>query len=359
MYAGLSVFGNPYYTSLAEGSATDNALTGRYLAIRNILFGLDEATNIESEILSRLLHRISSGRAKSRMQSSVNAEREIEQGAALIAVMTTNQSLYDKLKQVKKRPDGEIARTIEFQLEMPEVFIKNPNLSKEIVNPFNDNYGHAGPIYIQYLFTIGEHEIKKMIHKWSERFREEYGANPAYRFYENMIASCFAGGEFAMQAGIIQLDLDRIFKAVVKAMLEIRKNVFRINEVDYKSLLGDFFNNNVNGFLALNDGKVVMEPRGPKVVGRIEIHSGVQYIAASAIENYLSAPGMQISVAAAEKEWKKTGVLVVHDGDKLTKKQRLTTGWKQGTHQNAVKCYAFKTELPEDFFDGDRPETTD
>jgi hypothetical protein len=359
MYAGLSVFGNPYYTSLAEGSATDNALTGRYLAIRNILFGLDEATNIESEILSRLLHRISSGRAKSRMQSSVNAEREIEQGAALIAVMTTNQSLYDKLKQVKKRPDGEIARTIEFQLEMPEVFIKNPNLSKEIVNPFNDNYGHAGPIYIQYLFTIGEHEIKKMIHKWSERFREEYGANPAYRFYENMIASCFAGGEFAMQAGIIQLDLDRIFKAVVKAMLEIRKNVFRINEVDYKSLLGDFFNNNVNGFLALNDGKVVMEPRGPKVVGRIEIHSGVQYIAASAIENYLSAPGMQISVAAAEKEWKKAGVLVVHDGDKLTKKQRLTTGWKQGTHQNAVKCYAFKTELPEDFFDGDRPETTD
>jgi len=135
--------------------------------------------------------------------------------------------------------------------------------------------------------------------------------------------------------------------------------MFSVSTRSIKSLLGDFFNNNVNGFLALNDGKVVMEPRGPKVVGRIEIHSGVQYIAASAIENYLSAPGMQISVAAAEKEWKKAGVLVVHDGDKLTKKQRLTTGWKQGTHQNAVKCYAFKTELPEDFFDGDRPETTD
>lgn len=359
MYAGLSVFGNPYYTSLAEGSATDNALTGRYLAIRNILFGLDEATNIESEILSRLLHRISSGRAKSRMQSSVNAEREIEQGASLIAVMTTNQSLYDKLKQVKKRPDGEIARTIEFQLEMPEVFVQNPNLSKEIVNPFNDNYGHAGPIYIQYLFSKGEQEIRKRIAKWAERFREEYGANPAYRFYENTIACCFAGGELAVEAGIIQLDLYRIFDVVIKTMLDIRKNVFKINEIDYKALIGDFFNNNVNNFLALNDGKVVIEPRGQKVVGRIEVHSGVQYIAASALESYLSAPGMQVSVAAAEKAWRKAGILVVHEGDKLTKKQRLTTGWKQGTHQNAVKCYAFKTELPEDFFDESRSETTD
>jgi hypothetical protein len=351
MYAGLSVFGHPYYTSLAEGSATDNALTGRYLAIRNIMFGLDEASNIDNEILSRLLHRISSGRAKSRMQSSVNAEREIEMGASLLAVMTTNQSLYDKLKQVKKRPDGEIARTIEFPLEMPEVFAKNPGLSKSIVDPFNHNYGHAGPQYIQYLFNKGEDAVKKVITKWSKRFAEEYGTSPAYRFYENAIGCCFAGGELAIEAGIINLDLERIFECVIKAMLDLKTNAFKLNETDYKQLLGLFFNNNYNGFLTLNDGKVVTEPRGPKIVGRIEIHTGLQYISTSAIEDYLSAPGMQVSVSAAEKAWLKAGLLVPQDNGKVTKKQRLTTGWKQGTHQNAVSCYVFKTELPEDFFD--------
>ena len=359
MYAGLSVFGQPYYISQAEGSTTDNALTGRYLALRNIMYGLDEASNIENEILSRLLHRISSGRAKSRMQSSVNAEREVEQGASLIAVMTTNQSLYDKLKQVKKRPDGEIARTIEFALEMPEVFIKNPGLSKEIVDPFNFNYGHAGPIFIQECLKKGEHELKTRINKWAEKFREEYGANPAYRFYENMIACCFAGGEIAVEAGIVTLDLQRIFKAVMEKMVEIRKHTFKLNDTDYKQLLGQFFNNNYNGFLTLNEGKVITEPKGPRIVGRIEIHTGLQYISTAAIESFLTAPGMQVSVSAAEKAWHKAGVLIKHENDKFTKKQRLTTGWKQGTHQNAVACYVFKTELPEDFFNEPRSEETD
>lgn len=359
MYAGLSVFGQPYYISQSEGSTTENALTGRYLALRNIMYGLDEASNVDNESLSRLLHRISSGRAKSRMQSSVNAEREIEQGASLIAVMTTNQSLYDKLKQVKKRPDGEIARTLEFPLEMPEVFAKNPGLSKEIVDPFNFNYGHAGPIFVQHCMKKGEHALKAVITKWCERFREDYGANPAYRFYENMISCCFAGGELAVEAGIVSLDLERIYKAVIERMIDIRKNTFKLNDTDYKQLLGQFFNHNYNGFLTLDDGRVITEPRGPRIVGRIEIHTGLQYIASSAIEDFLSAPGMQVSMSAAEKAWLKAGLLVEQPDGKLTKKQRLTTGWKQGTHQNAVKVYVFKTELPEDFFDEPRPEETD
>ena len=359
MYAGLSVFGQPYYISQAEGSATDNALTGRYLALRNIMYGLDEASNIDNEILSRLLHRISSGRAKSRMQSSVNAEREIEQGASLIAVMTTNQSLYDKLKQVKKRPDGEIARTLEFALEMPEVFAKNPGLSKEIVDPFNFNYGHAGPLFVQHCLQKGEHEVKTLINKWTVRFREEYGANPAYRFYENMISCCFAGGELAVEAGIVSLDIERIFKVVIERMIDLRKNTFKLNETDYKEMLGLFFNNNHSGFLILNDGKVVREPRAPKVVGRIEVHTGLQYISAEALEKYMNAPGMQVSMAAAEKAWAKDGILVKHANDKYTDRKRLTTGWGAGMHQNAVKCYVFKTDLPEDFFDDARSEETD
>jgi hypothetical protein len=359
MYAGLSVFGQPYYISQSEGSATDNALTGRYLALRNIMYGLDEASNIENEVLSRLLHRISSGRAKSRMQSSVNAEREIEQGASLIAVMTTNQSLYDKLKQVKKRPDGEIARTLEFPLEMPEVFAKNPGLSKEIVDPFNFNYGHAGPIFVQYCLQKGEIEVKSRIAKWTARFREDYGANPAYRFYENMISSSFAGGELAVEANIVVLDIERIYKVVIQRMIDIRKNTFKLNETDYKELLGLFFNNHHSGFLILNEGKVVREPKAPKVVGRIEVHTGLQYISAEALEKYMNAPGMQVSMAAAEKAWLKDGILVKHPDDKVTCRKRLTTGWGVGTHQNAIKCYAFKTDLPEDFFDDSRPEETD
>ena len=358
MYAGLSVFGHPYYTSLAEDSTTANALTGRYLAMRNMMFGLDEASNVDNRVLSGILHKISSGRAKARMQASTNAEREIEMGASLIAVMTTNQSLYDKLKQEKKSPDGEIARTIEFDMVMPKVFEEDENLSKSIVDPFNRNYGHAGPIYIKHCFARGEQYIKELIHKWTERFREVYGKNAAYRFYENTIGCCFAGGELAIEAGIVDLDLERIFKAVTQEMVRIRRTKFKINDIDYKQLVGDFYNKNHTGYLILNDGHLVSEPRS-EIVGRVEVHTGLQYISATAMNKYLASPGMQISVSAAEKQWAKLGILVEHPNGKYTKKQRLSTGWKQGTHTPPVACYVFKTDLPEDFFDDSRSEKTD
>ena len=345
MYAGLSVFCDPYYISLADGSATDNALTGRYLAIKNLLFGLDEVSNIDSEVLSRLIHRISQGRAKARMQSSVNAEREIEMGAALISVMTTNQSLYDKLKQVKKSPDGEIARTIEFRLEMPQAFIDDPGLSKRIVDPLRFNYGHAGPMFIRELFKLGDTEIRARIEFWAEKFRDDYGRNPAYRFYENMISCCFAGGEIAVQAGIIDVDLKRIYRVVMRTMNEIKKQVFNLNDMDYKSLIADFFNKYHTGFLIFNESQVINEPRSA-IVGRIEVHNSVQYISKTELQKYLASPGLQISTTSAEKAWFRHGIL------KEIKRQRLTTGWKQGTHQSAVACYVFNTEgLPDEYLD--------
>ena len=352
MYAGCSVFANPYYGSLQEGSATDNALTGRYLNIRNIMLGFDEASNMDPEILSRFIHRVSSGRAKLRMQSSVNAEREIEMGASLIAVMTTNQSLYDKLRRIKKNPDGEIARLIEYRLEMPKVFLDNPGLSKSIVDPFNQNYGHAGPIFIRKVFELGEEEVSRRIRKWAKRFAEDYGENPAYRFYENLFASCFAGGEIACEAGIIQLDLERIWNTNIKFLTESRKNVFKLNETDYKALITDFYYKNHSGFLRFDNDKCLTDNVYGTIVGRIEVHTGLQYISSDALGRYLASPGIQVSTSAAEKAWEKLGILVRHADGKVTKKRRLTTGWKTGSAaQSGIACYVFKTDLPDEVVD--------
>ena len=47
------------------------------------------------------------------MQASINAERTTELSAALVAMFTSNHSLYDKLSILKKDPNGEVARLIE------------------------------------------------------------------------------------------------------------------------------------------------------------------------------------------------------------------------------------------------------
>ena len=51
--------------------------------------------------LSNLVHKISNGKAKIRMQASVNAEREHEMSASLIALFTSNHSLYNKIESIK------------------------------------------------------------------------------------------------------------------------------------------------------------------------------------------------------------------------------------------------------------------
>jgi uncharacterized protein (DUF927 family) len=104
LYACLSVWGNPKDLSVLD--ATENGMTGRYLALHNIPFGLDEVGNTHGKTLSQLIHKISQGKAKIRMQASVNAERAHELSAALVAIFTSNHSLYDKLAILKKDPNG-------------------------------------------------------------------------------------------------------------------------------------------------------------------------------------------------------------------------------------------------------------
>jgi uncharacterized protein (DUF927 family) len=100
LYSALSVWGNPKDLSVLE--ATENGMTGRYLGLHNIPFGLDEVGNILPKTLSQLIHKISQGKSKIRMQASVNAERDHEMSASLVAIFTSNQSLYDKLTTLKK-----------------------------------------------------------------------------------------------------------------------------------------------------------------------------------------------------------------------------------------------------------------
>lgn len=345
LFAGMSIMGNPYELALTGNrQSTDNGLVGWYLNLRNILFGLDEASNKRPEEVSELVHRIAQGKSKIRMQASVNAVRELELSASLIAVFTSNQSLYDKLTSLKKSPDGEVARLVEFQVEKPQILVDNPERGKEIFNQFREHYGHAGPEYIKHLFKVGDAYIKKLIDKWEARFRRDFGADASYRFYENLIAAAFAGGELANEMGAIQYDLDRIYYAVLLKMASIRDDTVKLNNIDYKALIGEFINRHHTGFLILHDDRVVSEPRSP-LVGRIEVHNQTQYISKTEFRKYLSE--IQVSMREFEVAMLREGIL--QNGGK---KQRLATGWKSGMNYPAVMSYAFRTEIPEDLLNG-------
>ena len=337
MYAGLSIFGNPKELSVYE--ATDNGLVMRFVNMRSLMFGLDEVGNKDSKVLSHVTHNISHGKAKIRLQGTVNAEREHAMSAALIGVYTTNESVYSKFELDKAAPDGEAARVVEFLLRKPDILQKEGGgaLGRAIFDTFRHNYGYAGPIYIQELFKLDLESILARIEYWRDRFTAMFGEDGTYRFYENLVAAVFTGGEIAMNAKIIDIDLDRVFTHVVKEMIMIRDKVVKINKLDYETLLGDFLNENLGSLLVIKESKVVMEPRF-SIVGRLSSDEGTIAISKSVFDKWLNK--RNVSAREFEVNMKEKGVL------QHVKVGRLATGWKHAPSNTSCTNYYFKSDLP-------------
>jgi hypothetical protein len=346
MYAGLSVFGNPKELSIFD--ATDNGMTGRYLGLHSLMLGIDEISNKDGKVLSQLVHKISHGKAKIKMQASVNAEREYEQSAALIAFLTSNRSIYGKLEAEYANPDGEAARVVEFMVKKPDILQgeMGGTLGRQIFDTFRTNFGHAGIPYIQEMLRLGDNYIEDRIGCWRNRFVKDFGNDNTYRFYENLITAAMVGGDLATSANLITLDLDRIYDDTVNRMINVRDNVIRVNKVDYESILGDFMNINIPNTLVIKEGRMTYEPKG-QLVARCVSEENLYQVSKTKFKEYLQLK--HINVSEFEDYMKQKNILID------TKKVRLSSGWKSTGGAENVWAYNFKSSLPDTMYaaDGD------
>jgi hypothetical protein len=336
MYAGISTFGDPDALSVFE--STDNGLTGRMLGLKNLMFGVDEIGNKDPKPLSQLVHNISNGKAKIRMQASVNAERVTEMSASLIAILTTNESVYNKFELHKGSPDGEVARVIEFLMDQPNDLkgADGAKLGIHIFDAFKYNYGHAGPAFIVAALEAGDVHIKKRIDYWINRYLTDTGGDSAYRFHQNFVAAVFTAGEIAIDAGIVNYDLERIYQKVISELNNIKLNVIRVNSTDYSAILADFMYENMGNTLRIKEGKVTDEPRG-KLVARVSTDEPTR-VSKEAFKEYLHKKKI------TPREFEKA---MLESGDMLDKaaKKHLETGWKPTTTTKASNVYLFKNTM--------------
>jgi hypothetical protein len=336
MYAGISAFGDPDALSVFE--STDNGLTGRMLGLKNLMFGVDEIGNKDPKPLSQLVHNVSNGKAKIRMQASVNAERVTEMSASLIAVLTTNESVYNKFELHKGSPDGEVARLIEFLIEQPNDLkgADGAKLGVHIFDAFKHNYGHAGPKFIVAALETGDVQIKKRIDFWIDRYLTDTGGDSAYRFHQNFVAAVFTAGEIAVDAGIVDYDLERIYAKVIAELNNIKMNVVKVNNTDFTAILADFMYENMGNTLRIKDGKVIDEPRG-KLVARVATDEPTR-VSKDALKEYLGKKKI------TPREFEKA---LMESGEMISKSARkhLETGWKATTTIDGARVYLFKSSF--------------
>jgi hypothetical protein len=338
LYAALSMWGMPKDLSMLE--TTDNAFIGRFLSLHNLPLGLDEVGNLNGRVLSKLIHNISQGKAKNRMQASINAERAYEHSASLVGIFTTNHSLVDKIYSTKAQASGEMARLIEFYLHKPKPLADDPSTGRKIFNPLLSNYGWAGPEFIKAVCKLGKETVEAELDKWVNRFKKDFGDDTAYRFYENLVATALTAGVIAYQTKILNFDVEKIYKKVISEMIDIRDNVIKNEEIDYIELIGSFLTQNSRSLLIIKDDNAVLEPLNG-IHARIDVDDGDLSLTKSVFRKFLIEEH-----SASPKQFlfqmKEAGIIVEE------KRKKMATKYKPGLDMFNVNAYIIQLDsLPD------------
>ncbi len=349
LHSALSVFGDPRKQLIVTTSkATINGLWERASTLNNLAMGIDETSNTKPEILSDIVFQgTMNNQGKIRSQSSYNIERKQRGGSVNITLLSTNQSNKDKMYMVKGDPSGELRRMMEIDLhryikeKIPHVLAPVTEKMKDdigvpIFEPFNHNFGHAGPTFIEFCFGLGIPEVQRTVKKWEDRFRQEFSSG--YTFWNAGMASCFAGAQIAERAGIIGIDYENVYKHVLQELLRVHEE-YSSSNINYEDMLSEFLSINMNGILAFNEAdKVSVEPRGKDLVARAEVTEGKVWIAKTAIKQFLH--DKQINVSHFESEMLRKGVMINNKA-----KKKMAAGWKSSIGAMNLWCYEIKLDV--------------
>jgi hypothetical protein len=224
------------------------------------------------------------------MKASENAERLNMTKWQTILLCSSNASLVDKLKSLKGTPDGELMRIIEYSI--PETKLLSKAEADELYPKLYTNYGHAGRIYIRDLVCNLEERVAE-VKEVQRVIDKKIGFTSRERFWSAIAACNIAGALFARRLGLIDIDVGRVFKWMLKEFSQMREEITPPVS-DFASVIGDFWNKHRQNTLVINDEVdkrtgvemlPILEPRGELIL-RMEPDTMKLFIVAKDFRKY-------------------------------------------------------------------------
>jgi uncharacterized protein (DUF927 family) len=334
-----SIFGHPSALMLKK---SDTGMSKwQYIgALNNILATIDEVTNLTDEAVSELIYDVPEGRGRHRMEAQSNRLRVNSVSWSTFVLTSSNSSLYDKLNRLKNAPDGEVRRLIELRISRPDDVSKSE--SDALFKQLSNNYGVAGPIYIQYVLR-NKDLVVKLVDKWRAKIDADLGLNQSDRFYSTSFACAFAGAEIAHALKLIDIDPNRIYGHALEVLRNIRTDVvapLSDSSAVAQETLMSYINENVNNVLVINGIKSsnstnapVQTPRGPLRL-RYEPDTQELWIPAADLREFFTK--RQVDVVASMKDLGARGILKNRG---LSEVKRIGAGAIGNFTAGSIRCY--------------------
>ena len=243
-----SVWGAVKNTMLDERD-TESMKFNRAEVLHNIPFYIDELTNEKEDKLSDLAYQLSSGQQRGRMAGGANLERTRGEPWKFLSVTSGNSSVIEKISAKKQQPKAEAQRMMEWPAKKVFDSVEDKRLTDEFEAKLEANYGQAGIPYIQWVIQNVE-EVKRTLKEMQIRVDTTAGLKAENRFWSAGVACTLTGIFFANKLGLIDYDLEEVFKwsmTLLKANLNAVENM----NVSVEQTLNEYLYDNYNNILLI------------------------------------------------------------------------------------------------------------
>lgn len=310
---------------------------------------MDEMTNLPAKAISNFAYAVSQGQGNDKADQKENKLRRNSTSWRTICLTSSNASFYQKLGTLKDNPDGELMRILEFHVNYVDAEIITTEEAKEMFDhQLTENYGHAIVPFMHYVIPNLE-ETKKLVRATQNKIDTELRLTGRERNWSAVISANFAAGVIANALGLIDFDMERIYKVVAPLLLDMKQETTVPLGVP-SAVIGDFIIRHIDNILVATgeaDGRYSkaiapdMLPRGELVI-RFETDTKRMFIPVRKLRE--DCMNSQTDYKTLIKELTATGACVGTDGKRLSKGMKITSP--------SVRCVEFDTSHP-DFFDMD------
>lgn len=316
-----SVYGHPKELRLKQDDTPNGRL--QWVGILNNLPPtMDELTNMGPAEYSDFLYALSNGKGKERMQAGTNELRENNTTWQSITVATSNASFAEKLSIIKKNPEGELMRLIEYPINKVEA-LNSLDAKQMFDRDLFMNYGHAGPIYARHILQNME-LIQNRCNATQSKIDRELQLEPKERFWSATMAANIAGGITAMECGLMDWNMGRVYNYACSLIDDLRKNgVTPVDDI--RQVVADYLYRHMQNILVVNgeaDRRTNMqslpkrEPKGELLI-RIEPDTKRMYIIAKSFKEYCVK--FQINYNDTIRKLESEGRIIDKKGVRLSK----------------------------------------
>lgn len=206
-------------------------------SLRNLPLYWDELKDRRStEQFVKTVFALSRGVGKGRLNSS--AEIKAQGTWQTMMVVSSNESMMDAVSAQVRSSEAGILRVFEFTVEgrpptdMPYGYVD------KLVAATQENYGHAGLVYAQFLGNNAA-RVAKEVEECQAKIATILNAPPEERFWVASITCILMGARYANELGLTKFNLGAMMKFLgdaVKAMRQTHRSATITNLSDEKAL---------------------------------------------------------------------------------------------------------------------------